>query len=295
MYVSLFFFIQLFMLRIAVQSKGRLHDDTMALFSEINLKTVNNKRTLLMPVHGFPVEFLFLRDDDIPLTVSSGTADAGIVGYNEIMERGVSVDESIRLGFGSCRLSLAIPNEVVYTGLKWFKGKRIATSYPKMLGDFLERNHIDAQIHQITGSVEISTAIGLADAIFDIVSSGSTLVSNNLKEVEIIEQSQAVLIANQNLSEKKKAILEEIIFRIHAVKSAEKMKYVMMNAPRDKLEEILSILPGIKSPTIMSLAEKGWCSVHTVIDDSRFWEILGILKNRGAQGILVLPIEKMIL
>ncbi len=283
------------MIRIAVQSKGRLFEDTMALLNEADIKVSANKRSLLTKSANFPVEILFLRDDDIPQGVATGVADLGIVGENEFVERDEDAEIVRRLGFSKCRLSLAIPKDVDYRGLEWFKGKTIATSYPVILKRFLSDNNIQAGIHVITGSVEISPSIGLADAIFDIVSSGSTLVSNNLKEVEVVMESEALLIGNKQLSDEKKAILEQLLFRIQAVKSAEDKKYVLMNVPTEKVQEIIAVLPGIKSPTIMPLATEGWSSVHTVLDQQCFWDIIGKLKAIGAQGILVLPVEKMIL
>lgn len=283
------------MLRIAVQSKGRLHDDTMAQLEEAGLKISSMKRTLLVAARNYPVELLFLRDDDIPQTVADGTADAGIVGLNEVMERGGDVETVKNLGFGACRLSIAIPKGETYDGVSWLQGKRVATSYPEILRRYFDEKGIDAHIHVITGSVEISTTIGLADAIFDIVSSGSTLVSNNLKEVEVVAESEAVLVANPQLDAEKRAILEGLLFRIEAVLSAADKKYVLMNAPADHVEDILAVLPGIKSPTVMPLAQEGWCSIHTVLSETCFWEIIGKLKEKGAQGILVLPIEKMMI
>lgn len=283
------------MLRIAVQSKGRLFEDTMALLNEADIKVSASKRTLLTKSSNFPVEILFLRDDDIPQNVANGVADVGIVGENEYVERAEDAEIVRRLGFSKCRLSLALPKEINYQGLEWFNEKTIATSYPVILKQFLADNNIQAGIHVITGSVEISPSIGLADAIFDIVSSGSTLVSNNLKEVVVVMQSEALLIGNRHLDEEKRAILEQLLFRIQAVKSAEDKKYVLMNVPTEKVKEIIEVLPGIKSPTIMPLATEGWSSVHTVLDQQCFWEIIGKLKSIGAQGILVLPIEKMIL
>ena len=283
------------MLRIAVQSKGRLFDDTMNLLAEADIKLSTSKRTLLTQSTNFPVEVLFLRDDDIPQSVASGVADIGIVGENEFTERDEDAEIIYRLGFSKCRLSLAIHKEEEYNDLSWFNGKKIATSYPAILRKFLNDNNINADIHVITGSVEIAPGIGLSDAIFDIVSSGSTLISNNLKEVEVVMKSEALLIGHKNLSPEKKEILQELLFRIEAVKAAEDKKYVLMNAPTDRLKEIIEVLPGVKSPTIMPLATEGWSSVHTVLDEKRFWEIIGKLKALGAQGILVLPIEKMIL
>lgn len=283
------------MLRIAVQSKGRLFEDTMALFAEADIKLSTSKRTLLTQSSNFPIEVLFLRDDDIPQSVASGVADLGIVGENEFVERKEKADIIYRLGFSKCRLSLAVHKEEEYNGPSWFNGKKIATSYPGILQTYLDKQGINADIHAITGSVEIAPGIGLSDAIFDIVSSGSTLISNNLKEVEIVMKSEALLIGNPNLTPEKKEILEELLFRIEAVKAAEDKKYVLMNAPTDKVKDIIEVLPGVKSPTIMPLATEGWSSVHTVIDQKCFWEIIGKLKALGAQGILVLPIEKMIL
>jgi len=283
------------MLRIAVQSKGRLFEDTMALFAEADIKLSTSKRTLLTQSSNFPIEVLFLRDDDIPQSVASGVADLGIVGENEFVERKEKADIIYRLGFSKCRLSLAVHKEEEYNGPSWFNGKKIATSYPGILQTYLNKQGINADIHVITGSVEIAPGIGLSDAIFDIVSSGSTLISNNLKEVEIVMKSEALLIGNPNLTPEKKEILKELLFRIEAVKAAEDKKYVLMNAPTDKVKDIIEVLPGVKSPTIMPLATEGWSSVHTVIDQKCFWEIIGKLKALGAQGILVLPIEKMIL
>ncbi len=283
------------MLRIAVQSKGRLFDETMALLTESDIKLSTSKRTLLTQASNFPVEVLFLRDDDIPQAVASGVADLGIVGENEFLEKKEKADLVRRLGFSKCRLSLAIPKDIPYNGLEWFNGKKIATSYPVILQDFLNAKGIKAEIHVITGSVEIAPGIQLADAIFDIVSSGSTLVSNSLKEVEVVMKSEALLIGNPEMSEEKREILKELLFRFEAVKAAEDKKYILMNAPNNKLDEIISVLPGMKSPTIMPLATEGWSSVHTVLDEKCFWEIIGKLKALGAEGILVLPIEKMIL
>lgn len=283
------------MLRIAIQSKGRLYDDTMHLLAEADIKVNANKRSLLVQASNFPLEILYLRDDDIPQSVASGVADIGIVGENEFMERDENAQIIDRLGFSKCRLSLAIPKEVSYPGLGWFNGRKIATSYPVILSKFMKKNGINADIHVITGSVEISPGIGLADAIFDIVSSGSTLVSNNLREVEVVTKSEAVLIANWQLDEEKHKILNEMLFRFGAVRSAQDKKYVMMNAPKSNIKAIAEVLPGIKSPTIIPLADEAWCSIHTVLDEKSFWEIIGKLKELGAQGILVTPIEKMIL
>lgn len=284
-------------LRIAVQSKGRLYDETMELLGEAGIKLTAVKRTLLVPSRNFPVELLFLRDDDIPDSVASGIADIGIVGLNEVLEKEKDTKILKELGFSKCRLSLAVPQHMDYQGVSWFNNRKIATSYPAILSKFLKENGIKADIHVITGSVEIAPGIGLADAIFDIVSSGSTLVSNNLVEVETVLSSQAVLIgsANRNLSKEKQAILDELMFRVEAVQAADSKKYILMNVPREKLDEVLEVLPGIKSPTVLPLANADWCSVHTVLEEKYFWEIIGKLKAAGAEGILVLDIEKMIL
>ena len=283
------------MLRIAVQSKGRLFEDTINLLTEADIKVSATKRTLLVQASNFPLEVLYLRDDDIPQCVASGVADLGVVGENEFVERGEDANVIERLGFSKCRLSLAIPKEIDYPGLEWFNGKKIATSYPNILRQFMQQNGMQTDIRVINGSVEISPGIGLADGIFDIVSSGSTLVSNNLREVEVVMHSEALLIGNKSMDEAKKKTLQEMLFRFEAVRNAEDKKYVRMNAPKAKLQEIVDVLPGLKSPTIIPLADEDWCSVHTVLDQKRFWEIIGKLKELGAQGILVTPIEKMIL
>ena len=284
-----------FMLRIAVQSKGRLYEETMDLLKAAGIKLVAVKRTLLVPSRNFPVELLFLRDDDIPDSVASGTADIGIVGLNEVMEKRKDVKVVRPLGFSKCRLSLAIPKEAQYGGVEWFQGKKIATSYPAILTDFLKNQGIEADIHVISGSVEIAPGIGLADGIFDIVSSGSTLVSNNLREVEVVLDSEAVLISGTSaLSIEKEAVLDELLFRIEAVKVAENKKYVLMNVPREKLQAVLAILPGIKSPTILPLADENWCSVHSVLEEKQLWTCINAVKAVGATGILVLNIEEMV-
>ena len=282
------------MLRIAVQSKGRLFEDTMALLAEAGIKVSSSKRTLLVQSSNFPVEILYLRDDDIPQSVATGVADLGIVGQNEFEERQEDAEVIRPLGFSKCRLSLAIPKAVNYPGLKWFEGKKIATSYPGILRRFMQKNNIAADIHVITGSVEISPGIGLADAIFDIVSSGSTLVSNNLAEVEVVMKSEALLIGNKNMSDEKKAVLDELLFRIEAVKNAEDKKYVLMNVPTDKVKEVVDILPGAKSPTVMPLAAEGWCSLHSVVLERELWDKIERLKALGAEGILVLHLDKVI-
>ncbi|MBQ9559618.1 MAG: ATP phosphoribosyltransferase [Bacteroidaceae bacterium] len=283
------------MLRIAVQSKGRLYEDTMHLLAEAGIKIPASKRTLLVESSNFPLEVLYLRDDDIPQSVATGVADLGIVGRNELEERGEDADVVRPLGFSRCRLSLAIPKDADYRGLTWFEGRKIATSYPAILRRFMQEHGIGAEIHVITGSVEISPGIGLADAIFDIVSSGGTLVSNNLREVETVMESEALLIAHRGMETEKRQVLDELLFRIEAVKNAEDKKYVMMNVPTERLTDIVKVLPGMKSPTVMPLATPGWNSVHTLIDERSFWQIISRLKELGAEGILVLPVEKMIL
>ena len=283
------------MLRIAVQAKGRLNEDTMLLLTESGIKLESGKRLLLLPARNFPLEVLFLRDDDIPQSVADGVADIGIVGENEYAEKKKNVVLTKRLGFSKCRLSLAIPKENTYTDISWFEGKVIATSYPEILNDFLKEKNVMADIHVITGSVEIAPSIGLSDGIFDIVSSGSTLITNHLKEVEVLMTSEALLISNPKLTAEKQTILDELLFRFDAVKMAEDKKYVLMNVPTENIDKIIEVLPGIKSPTIMPLAKEGWNSLHAVIDEKRFWDIIGKLKALGAEGILVVPIEKMIL
>ena len=283
------------MLRIAVQSKGRLYEDTMNLLKETGIKINSARRTLLVQSANFPMEVLYLRDDDIPECVASGVADIGIVGENEFVERQVDANIVKRLGFSKCHISLAIPEAVDYTGVKWFDGKKIATSYPTILRKFAEKEGINIDIHVIQGSVEIAPGIGLSDGIFDIVSSGSTLVSNKLREVEVVMKSEALLIGNRELTQEKQAVLDELLFRMQSVLVADDKKYVLMNAPADKVKDICAILPGIKSPTVLPLSTEGWMSIHTVVDQKHFWEIVNQLKTAGAEGILVLPIEKMIL
>lgn len=283
------------MLRIAVQAKGRLFEETMSLLTESGIKLESGKRLLLLPARNFPLEVLFLRDDDIPQTVADGVADVGIVGENEYAEKKKNAVITKRLGFSKCRLSLAIPKEIEYPGISWFNGKVIATSYPEILKDFLAEHNVSSDIHVITGSVEVAPNIGLSDAIFDIVSSGGTLVTNHLKEVEVLMKSEALLISHPGLSAEKKAILDELLFRIESVQIAEDKKYVLMNVPTENIDKIIEVLPGMKSPTIMPLAKEGWNSLHAVIDEKQFWDIIGKIKALGAEGILVIPIEKMIL
>ncbi len=282
-------------LRIALQKKGRLFDDSMALLKEAGIRFNLGTGKLVAESSDFPIEVLFLRDDDIPQTVADSVADLGIVGENELLEKEYTLPIIKRLGFSKCRISLAIPQEQVYTGLDFFSGRKIATSYPNILRNYFREQGISADIHTIAGSVEIAPGIGLSDAIFDIVSSGSTLVANRLKEVEVVMKSEALLIAKPNMEPEKRELLEELLFRINAVQSANSNKYILMNVPNEKLEEIVAILPGMKSPTVLPLYEKGWSSVHTVIKEHKFWEIIGLLKQKGAEGILVIPIEKMIL
>ena len=281
-------------LRIAVQAKGRLHEETLSLLSEAGVRLDSGKRALLVSAKGFPAEALFLRDDDIPQAVADGVADVGVVGENEYAERKKNVNVIKRLGFSKCRMSLAIPKNEDYVDIKWFNGKKIATSYPGILQDFIEENKLKVDVHVITGSVEIAPGIGLADAIFDIISSGDTITSNRLKEVQTVMNSEALLIGYPKLSAEKREVLDELIFRFDAVQTASGKKYVLMNVPNEKIEEIIRILPGMKSPSILPLAQEGWSSIHSVIDEDQFWEIIGKLKNLGAQGILVIPIEKMI-
>lgn len=282
-------------LRIAVQKKGRLSDDSLKLIHECGIKFNNGTGKLMASATNFPMEFLFLRDDDIPGYVQDGIADIGIVGANEAEEKAMDVTWHKKLGFSKCRLSLAIDKNLEYNGLSDFEGKRIATSYPKILSDFLEANQVKADIHEISGSVEIAPGIGLAFGICDIVSSGSTLMSNGLKEVEVIFRSEAVLLANKELSAEKKQILDQLTFRIESVQAAKNNKYILLNAPNSAIKEITWILPGMKSPTVMPLADEGWSSVHSVIREDDFWQIIEDLRAAGAEGILVVPIEKMIL
>jgi ATP phosphoribosyltransferase len=282
-------------LRIAIQTKGRLNEESEELIRECGIKLTVGKRQLLSPAKNFPVEILYLRDDDIPETVADGVADIGIVGENEMLEKDKNVVLTRRLGFSKCRLSLAIPKGETYSGVEWFEGKTVATSYPVILEKFFAEKKVKAEIHVINGSVEIAPGIGLADGIFDIVSSGGTLVSNGLKEVEVVTPSEAVLISTSNLSPEKQAILNELIFRIESVERSKGKKYIMLNTPNDKLSQIFDMLPGMKSPTVMPLAESGWSSVHSVIEEKFFWENISKLKALGAEGILVLPIEKMIM
>jgi ATP phosphoribosyltransferase len=282
-------------IRIAVQKSGRLSEDSLSLIKECGIKFYNGTGKLKSTSTNFPIEFLFLRDDDIPGYVSDGVADLGIVGENEVTEKDKEVLTLKKLGFSKCRLSLAIPKGEEYHGVEYFQGKNIATSYPKILGDYLNLKKIDASIHEISGSVEIAPSIGLAEGICDIVSSGSTLMMNGLKEVEEIFKSEAVLIANNHLADWKKAIVDKLLFRINAVQKGRSSKYVLLNAPNESLEKIISLIPGMRSPTILPLAQPGWSSVHSVLSEDQFWENIEELRAAGAEGILVVPIEKMVI
>lgn len=282
-------------IRIAVQKSGRLSDDSLALIKECGIKFYNGTGKLKSTSTNFPIEFLFLRDDDIPGYVADGVADLGIVGENELVEKDKDVQTLKKLGFSKCRLSLAIPKGQEYHGISFFEGKNIATSYPKILGDYLNVKGINADIHEISGSVEIAPSIGLAEGICDIVSSGSTLMMNGLKEVEEIFKSEAVLIANNQLDDWKKAIVDKLLFRMNAVQKGKSSKYVLMNVPNASIDKIIKLIPGMRSPTILPLAEEGWSSVHSVLNEDQFWEHIEELRAAGAEGILVVPIEKMIL
>lgn len=282
------------MLRIAIQTKGRLNEQSIALMREIGIDVDGAKRKFLSKAANFPIEVLYLRDDDIPQVVANGTAALGVVGMNEVAERGCDVDVVAKLGFGGCRISLAIPKAEEYNGVEYFSGKRIATSYPNILKQYLASQGVEAQIEVISGSVEIAPAAGIADAIFDIVSSGGTLVTNGLKEVERVFESEAVLIANRNLSDEDKALLEELMFRIESERESRDKKYLLMNIPTAVLDEAVKILPAMRSPTVMPLAVEGWCSLHSVVDASELWEKVRQLKAIGAEGILVLTLDKII-
>ena len=281
-------------LKIAIQKNGRLSEKSLELFKQCGISLSNGDRKLKTEARNFPIELLFLRDDDIPQYVEQGIADIGILGQNEVWEKQKTVDEILLLGFASCRLSLAIPKEEKYADLSFFEGKKIATSYPVILNQFLKSNNISAEIEEIGGSVEIAPGIGLANAIFDIVSTGSTLLMNGLKEVEVVTKSEAVLISNRNLGVEQKQILEKLIFRIKSVIQSSENKYLMMNVPNDQVNNVCYLLPGMKSPTVMPLLTENWSSLHTVVKEDEFWEVIDKLRDFGAEGILVLPIEKMI-
>ncbi len=282
------------MLRIAIQSKGRLYEDSVALLREIGLRINENKRELISNVSNFPLELLYLRDDDIPQVVCSGVADLGIVGLNEVEEKELKVNVIARLGFSACRLSIAVPKAESYDGPQWLEGRRIATSYPVILKHFLKEKGINAQVEVINGSVEIAPAAGIADAIFDIVSSGSTLISNGLKEVETVFRSEAALISGGRLSEEQQALVDELLFRIESARVSRGKKYILMNIPSAAVGEAVKILPAMRSPTVMPLAEEGWCSLHSVVDEEGMWEKIRALKAIGAEGILVLGVDKLI-
>ena len=281
-------------LKIAIQKSGRLHDDSIRLLKECGIDISNGVNKLKSEASNFPLEVYFLRDDDIPQYVEDAVADIGFVGENVVCEKNKKVQLVEKLGFGRCRLSIAVPRADEYSGIQYLEGKKIATSYPVIVKAFLEKNSISAEIHEISGSVEIAPGIGLADAICDLVSSGSTLFMNGLKEVETILRSEAVMIKNGELSTGTQVLLDKLLFRIQSVKKAKNNKYILLNAPNSKLEEIIGLLPGMKSPTVLPLAETGWSSVHSVLNENEFWEIIEKLKAAGAQGILVVPIEKMI-
>ncbi|HHU96078.1 MAG: ATP phosphoribosyltransferase [Bacteroidota bacterium] len=282
-------------LKIAIQKSGRLSEKSIELLKECGIKVSNSDRKLKTSASNFPMEILFLRDDDIPQYVEQGVADIGILGENEVWEKEKDVKVVEKLGFAHCRLSLAIPRDEEYTGLTYFNGKRVATSYPRILGKFFKEKEINVRIEELGGSVEIATGIGLADGIFDIVSTGSTLIMNGLKEAETIVESEAVMISHQNLSPRKTELLEQLLFRVKAYKNGQGKTYVLLNAPNEAIPRIVKLLPGMRSPSILPLADEGWSSVHSVINDDDFWEIIDELKNLGAEGILVVPIEKMIL
>ncbi len=282
-------------LKIAIQKSGRLNENSRRLLDECGIKISNGANVLKSTAGNFPIEVLFLRDDDIPQYVEQQVADIGILGENMVKEKNKDVLILEQLGFAHCRLSLAIPKEDVFTGPEYFQNKKVATSYPRLLSGYFSENNIEATIEEISGSVEIAPGIGLADAVCDIVSSGSTLMTNGLREVITILKSQAVLIGNKNLDSEKQKILNKLIFRIKAVKNARENKYILLNAPETAITEICNILPGMKSPTILPLVEKGWCSLHSVVREDDFWERINRLKKAGAEGILVIPIEKMIL
>ncbi len=281
-------------LKIAIQKSGRLSEKSLQLLESCGIQISNGDRKLKAVASNFPIEVLYLRDDDIPQYVEQGVADIGILGENEVWEKDKKVTIISQLGFASCKLSLAIPKEDIYTDLSFFINKKIATSYPKILSDFFNSKNIPVIIEEISGSVEIATGIGLADAIFDIVSSGSTLLMNGLKEVEVVSKSQAVLISNDSLSDEKKQILNKLIFRIESYRNGKENKYILLNAPNSAIKSICEILPGMKSPTILPLVEEGWSSLHSVVKENEYWDVVEQLKSLGAEGILIIPIEKMI-
>ena len=282
------------MLRMAIQAKGRLNEDCIELLKDAGIHVATSKRKLLARASDFPIEVLYLRDDDIPQAVAMGVADVGIVGLNEVAERDQDVEEVMRLGFGGCRISLAVPRDANYDGPQWFEGKRIATSYPKILKAYFQEQNVNAIIHEMAGSVEIAPAVGMADGIFDIVSSGSTLVQNGLVEVEQVFKSEAVLVARKGLNEEQLTELSKLKFRLGAICDSRGMKYVLLNLPYDKLDEAVALIPGMRSPTVVPLAAEGWCSLHVVIPEQEIWERIEQLKALGAEGILVVALENMI-
>lgn len=282
------------MLTIAIQNKGRLNEDTVELLRDAGISASASHRKLISDAKGFPLHVLYLRDDDIPQAVAMGVADIGIAGLNEVLEKEQDVDVRMNLGFGACRLSLAVPKEVDYSGLQWFEGKRVATSYPVILRNFFDENNIHAFVHEIAGSVEVAPAVGMADAIFDIVSSGGTLIQNGLKEEDIVIRSEAVLIANPGIDDAKQRELEKLMFRFQSILESRGMKYVLFNLPKDKIDDAVAILPGMKSPTILPLADPEWVSLHVVIHEDILWEKIELLKNIGAADILVLALENVI-
>jgi ATP phosphoribosyltransferase len=282
------------MLKIAIQKSGRLYEDSIQLLKDCGIAVKNGRSQLKTVAENFPLEVYFLRDDDIPQYVEDCVAHIGIVGENVLLEKNKEVETVKSLGFGKCRLSIAIPKSETYPGANFLQGKKIATSYPFLTKKFLQENSLEAEIHEISGSVELAPGIGLADAVCDLVSSGSTLMMNGLKEVQSILKSEAVLIASKNLNQEQQTLLDKLLFRINAVKKARNNKYILLNAPNDALPEIFSLLPGMKSPTVLPLADEGWSSVHSVLNEDEFWDKIEALKKAGAQGILVVPIEKMI-
>ncbi len=282
------------MLTIAIQNKGRLNEDTVSLMADAGITASASHRKLISDAKGFPLHVLYLRDDDIPQAVAMGVADIGIVGLNEVLEKEQDVDVRMKLGFGTCRLSLAVPKSVDYPGVKWFEGKRVATSYPVILRNYFQENNIHAFVHEIAGSVEVAPAVGMADAIFDIVSSGGTLIQNGLREEETVINSEAVLIANPHLDEEKEKDINKLMFRFRSILESRGMKYVLMNLPKDKVDDAVAMLPGMKSPTLLPLADKAWVSLHVVIHEDELWEKIEKLKDIGATDILVLALENVI-
>lgn len=282
------------MLKIAIQAKGRLNEESMSLLADAGISAASGSRKLISKAKGFPMEILYLRDDDIPQAVAMGVADIGIVGLNEVAEKGEKVDEVMNLGFGACRISIAVPRETEYSDASWLNGRRVATSYPQILAKYFAENNISAEIHEIAGSVEIAPTVGMADAIFDIVSSGGTLIQNGLREVEQVFFSEAVLIATPSLPEEKLAEIDKLKFRLRSILDSRDMKYVLMNLPRTAVDEAVKILPGMKSPTLLPLTQPDWCSLHVVIPESELWEKIELLKNIGAEDILILNLENII-